>query len=58
MPRCDEIDTLIRKGEFTGGICYNGPAGLEWLFPTIFAVLILAFVVTWIIPATRPSYFK
>lgn len=50
MQRCDEV--------VQAGTCYAGPAGLEWLFPVIFGVLVLAVVATWIIPATRPAYFK
>lgn len=50
MQKCEEV--------VHAGTCYAGPDGLEWLFPTIFAVLVTIIVITWIIPATRPAFFS
>lgn len=58
MPRCESVGELAEAGKFHGGVCYDGPAGLEWLFPTIFSVLIGLFVLTVIIPPLAPARFK
>lgn len=58
MPNCEDTWELIKADKWHGGTCYNGPVGLEWVFPTIFAVLMGLFVLTLIIPALAPAMFK
>lgn len=58
MPNCEDIFELAKAGEFNGGTCYNGPAGMEWIFPTIFGVIITLIVLSWVIPATAPKMFR